>query len=827
MRFINDQIPDVAWCRRLDTKIERQGKPSRAFTPRIFLQLLPLILRLWMRAHKQKKAGFDPINLFNPPEPGPTMGIPLGGIGCGSITRGWRGDFRRWALRPGVYGYDVVYANQFSLYVQRPEKPAQTQVLYPDHPPKEQLPEWQWNMPSSCAKYHALFPRAWTTYKNPLPEISLTCRQISPVIAGNYTASSFPVVVFHWHIENTGNDPARVGLMFTFQNGTGGANDLAGGHHNAPFQLKQTGSGIVGISLHHRYRQKRIYADNHPVEKREIFEDPLTFAIAGLADDGVKLTYQTRFNTAHNGKELWQDFSEDGALQNIADQTPSEAGESIGSALAATVELAAGSSTDIVFSLAWDMPLVRSGVGTAYYRRYTLFYGNKGMAAPQLARDALLQYGDWEKQIERWQKPILEESRLPAWYRMALFNELYYIVDGGTLWAYPVGQKVTDPQRDIGHFAYLEGHEYPMFNTYDVHFYASFALAMNWPLLELSLQRDFAQATLEEYPDVVQMLFNGKPGRRKIRGMVPHDLGWSDEDFWKKVNGYFVHDVNEWKDLNPKFVLQIFRDFIATNDKRFLLDCWSAVKEAIEKSKRFDTDADGLVENSGFPDQTYDTWSVSGPSAYTGGLWLACLTAAVEMAKITDDKKSAEQYTDWLKRGKAAYEAKLWNGQYYNYDSSQSRHHDSLMADMLAGQWYARACGLQPVIDPHHIHPALKAIFNHNVMGFNGGEMGAVNGMQPNGKVDRTNMQSQEVWSGTSYGLAASLMQEGLEKECWQTAHGIVKMTYEKMGYWFATPEAWDEQGDYRALAYMRPLCIWAIQWAWERKKPRSKRREE
>ena len=780
-----------------------------------------------MRARKQKKAGFDPINLFNPPQPGPTMGVPLGGIGCGSITRGWRGDFRRWALRPGTYSYDVVYADQFSLFVQRPGKLAQSQVLYTDHPSKEQLSGWQWDMPPSCAVYHALFPRAWTTYKNPLPGISLTCRQISPVIAGNYRESSFPVVVFHWHVENTGKDPARVGLMFTFQNGTGGANDLAGRHYNALFKLKKSEREIIGISLRHRYCQKRIYPYVIPVKKQKIFEDPLTFAIAGLADDGVKITYQTRFNTAQNGKDLWQDFCEDGALQNIIDQTPSKIGETIGAGLAATVELAAGKSADIVFSLAWDMPLIHSGYGTAYYRRYTLFYGHKGNAAPQIARDALLQYGDWEKLIERWQKPILEESRMPDWYKMALFNELYYLVDGGTLWAYPTGQKVTDLDQDMGHFAYLEGHEYPMFNTYDVHFYASFALIMNFPLLELSLQRDIAHATLEEYPDVVQMLFNGKPGRRKKRGMVPHDLGWPDEDFWKKVNGYFIHDVNQWKDLNSKFVLQVYRDFIATKDRRFLLDCWSAVKEAIEKAKRFDTDMDGLIENSGFPDQTYDTWSVSGPSAYTGGLWLACLAVAIEMAAIVGDKKSAEQYADWLKRGKTAFETKLWNGQYYNYDSSQSRHHDSLMADMLAGQWYARACRLQPVIDPHHIHPALKAIFHHNVMGLNNGEMGAVNGMRPNGKVDRTNMQSQEVWSGTSYGLAACLLQEGLEKECWQTAHGIVKMTYEKMGYWFATPEAWDKYGDYRALAYMRPLCIWAIQWAWERKKLRRERRQK
>jgi non-lysosomal glucosylceramidase len=36
-------------------------------------------------------------------------------------------------------------------------------------------------------------------------------------------------------------------------------------------------------------------------------------------------------------------------------------------------------------------------------------------------------------------------------------------------------------QEDYGFFAYLEGHDYRMFNTLDVHFYASFALIQLWP----------------------------------------------------------------------------------------------------------------------------------------------------------------------------------------------------------------------------------------------------------------------------------------------------------------------------------------------------------
>ncbi len=37
------------------------------------------------------------------------------------------------------------------------------------------------------------------------------------------------------------------------------------------------------------------------------------------------------------------------------------------------------------------------------------------------------------------------------------------------------------------------GQEYRMYNTYDVHFYASFALIMLWPKLALSVQYDIGK----------------------------------------------------------------------------------------------------------------------------------------------------------------------------------------------------------------------------------------------------------------------------------------------------------------------------------------------
>jgi non-lysosomal glucosylceramidase len=47
-----------------------------------------------------------------------------------------------------------------------------------------------------------------------------------------------------------------------------------------------------------------------------------------------------------------------------------------------------------------------------------------------------------------------------------------------------------------------------------------------------------------------------------------------------------------------------------------------------------------------------------------------------------------------------------------------------------------------------------------NVMRFGGGKLGAVNGMTRSGQVEITSMQSEEIWTGTTYGLASTMIME-------------------------------------------------------------------
>ncbi|CAK9141461.1 unnamed protein product [Ilex paraguariensis] len=633
---------------------------------------------------------------------------------------------------------------------------------------------------------------------------------------------------------------------------------------------------------------------------------PVTFAIAACETQNVNVTVLPCFGLTEGScitaKDMWDKMVQDGHFDpenfSAGPYRSSSPGETHCAAVSASTCVEPHGKCTVAFALSWSSPEVKFLKGKSYHRRYTKYYGTSERAALHLVHDALANYKRWEEDIEKWQSPILRDDRLPEWYKFTLFNELYFLVAGGTVWidsplpaadlgsvyhqavaenkelkvdeakvncsqsalveqatvdgydhtasasleignevsvmrysdkyesmipqrsdgkCYPNPMKLLDPHTDsddVGWFLYLEGVEYIMWCTYDVHFYASFALLELFPKIELSIQRDFAKAVLCEDRRKVKFLAEGSYGIRKVRGAVPHDLGTHDP--WHEMNAYNIHDTSRWKDLNPKFVLQVYRDFAATGDFSFGADVWPSVCAAIEYMEQFDRDNDCLIENDGFPDQTYDTWTVHGISAYCGCLWLAALQAAAAMAVQLGDKPFAERCKGKFIKAKSAFEAKLWNGSYFNYDSGSSSNSISIQADQLAGQWYTASSGLPDLFDDFKIRSALQKIYDFNVMKVRGGRMGAVNGMHLNGKVDETCMQSREIWAGVTYAAAANMILAGMEEQAFSTAEGIfiAGWSEEGYGYSFQTPEAWTIDGHFRSLLYMRPLAIWGMQCA-------------
>ncbi|KAJ7946546.1 Non-lysosomal glucosylceramidase [Quillaja saponaria] len=862
----------LTWQRKLNS----EGSVPLQFTL-LLKEMGPIGYRLWCHNREEisrGRGGF--IDPFAKRHVTNSHGVPLGGIGSGSIGRSYRGEFQRWQLFPRICEEKPVLANQFSVFVSRSNGEKNSSVLCPGREDilKESavsgIGSWDWNLSGHNSTYHALYPRAWTVYEEPDPELRIVCRQISPIIPHNYKESSYPVAVFTFTLHNSGKTAADITLLFTWANSVGGLSEFTGKHYNSKRTVKD---GVHGVLLHHKT------ANGRP---------PVTFAISAEETDDVHISECPFFvisgdSPGITAKDMWHEIKEHGSFDRIDSSVmpvPSEPGSSIGAAIAATLRIPSNAQGTVTFSLAWDCPEINFLGGRTYHRRYTKFYGTNGDAAANIAHDAILEHGEWEAQIEEWQRPVLEDKRLPEWYPVTLFNELYYLNSGGTIWTdgsppihslSSIGERkftldklrsdfgnnnnnlsqqsetavgilerissaleqmnapvtsnsafganlLQNGQENIGQFLYFEGIEYQMWNTYDVHFYSSFALVMLFPKLELSIQRDFAAAVMMHDSSKMKLLDDGQWVSRKVLGAVPHDIGLTDP--WFEVNAYNLYNTDRWKDLNPKFVLQVYRDVVATGDKKFAEAVWPAVYIAIAYMDQFDKDGDGMIENEGFPDQTYDTWSVSGVSAYSGGLWVAALQAASAMAHEIGDKGSEDYFWFKFQKAKAVYE-KLWNGSYFNYDSSDGNSSLSIQADQLAGQWYAKACGLSPIVEEKKAKSALEMVYNYNVLKLKDGRRGAVNGMLPDGKVDMSSMQSREIWSGVTYAVAATMIQEDLVEMGFQTAVGIYETAWSKegLGYSFQTPEAWTTKDEYRSLCYMRPLAIWAMQWALSRPK--------
>jgi len=744
------------------------------------------------------------------------QGAPVGGIGAGTFSRSYRGYFERWHVKAGTHKYENVPADQFAVFAQ-PEGGSQVAMaMAVGKPVSGALASWNWSYPAGDGEYAALYPKSWFAYGTRALPVKLTLEQFSPILPNNYKETSYPVAVYRWMAENPSAKPVTVSILFSWTNMVGWFRDELRNFDGAlsqqdvnRFTTEKTEAGEMSGIVFDRLRQG-------PVEN----EWDGQFAIATLPGANAEVTYLTTYDGMGDGAEVWKPFAKDGRLPNAAPPIASS-GDVFAGAVAVRFTLAPHQSRLIPMALSWDLPVVEFGAGRKWNRHYTRFFGTEGTHAWQIAKEALQHQEEWSKAIDAWQKPIVDDEHRPAWYRAELFNELYYLADGGTLWAGERGSDPAQPDR----FTYMECFDYPFYGSLDVRFYGSWALLRFWPDIEKQEMREYTATIPQSNPQ--HYVWGWKSMRehqlveftRKVPGAAPHDLGAPQEDPVVNPNQYNYQDVSNWRDLNSKYVLMIWRDYALTgaSDDAFLRQSWPAVKQAMDHLKQYDTDGDGLIENGGFPDQTYDDWIAIGESAYTGSLYLAALKATARMAEKLGDQATADAYDKLEERAANAFVKKLWTGEYFRY-AVKGQDTDAVMAEQLAGQWYADLTGLGDLVGKNMRKSALRKVFQTNVRKFAHGEMGAINGIGPEGSLLHTNPQLEEVWTGATFAVASHMIAEGLTSEGFATAKGVNNVVWRDRGYFFRTPEAYDAKGYYRASMYMRPGSIWSMEYALDKK---------
>jgi len=238
-----------------------------------------------------------------------------------------------------------------------------------------------------------------------------------------------------------------------------------------------------------------------------------------------------------------------------------------------------------------------------------------------------------------------------------------------------------------------------------------------------------------------------------------------------------------------------------------------AVRAAIGHLQQFDRDGDGLIENDGTPDQTFDNIPMTGVSAYCGGLWLAALRAAAALEKMAG--AAPGRWRARSDRAEPAFLSALWTGRHFRLDSA-GPFAEAVFAEQCFAPALARTLGLGDIVPEDHARGALATVMERNFRDAGGGRaavlIAAPGPVSPHAPAEaERGLQWDEALVGCNYALAAALRAYGMEAECRELMAALAAEIAAR-GLSFRTPAAFTPaDGLMRAAMNMRPLHAWAL----------------
>jgi uncharacterized protein (DUF608 family) len=389
------------------------------------------------------------------------------------------------------------------------------------------------------------------------------------------------------------------------------------------------------------------------------------------------------------------------------------------SALCSTLELAPGESKDIRFVLSWNFPHFYNMDGSIAGHQYEHWFKDS-LAVNQELHD---RYDTWSVMTRAF-ADTLHDTTLPPELPDSWSSQLSTLA------------KATWWTRD-GDFAVWEGLGCCGLNTTDIMYQGSFGILALFPELQKRMMR--MNAHVQRDDGFVHHVFQG-------------DLQHVDEGGFERV------------DMNPQFVMLVWRDFLWTGDLTYLRDLWPHVRRAMEAMASLDRDGDGLPDHE-TKRNTYDAWDFRGASAYISSLALAAYEASARIAEALDEISAAKAWRKALRTGISAMEKRLWNGTYYSLWVDGKDRDECCMADQLSGEWFAAVTGFGPLLGREHIRQAAQSIMRHN-FDPEGGLFNAV--YPPDVKPQAStylNAQATANWTGIEYAFASLLLELGMMQE--------------------------------------------------------------
>jgi uncharacterized protein (DUF608 family) len=754
------------------------------------------------------------------------IAFPIGGLGTGNINLGGRGDIRELEIfnRPnkGVHP-DMTF---FSIWVREEGKEAVAKILE-----KKLIPPYVgWmgfprNQLAGVSRFEELtfkgeYPFANLVYEDKKVSAEVSLEAYNPFIPLSPKKSGIPAAIFNWKIKNNKNSKMKVSVAFSMLN---------------PIKTKDENNNLSFGKNLNQYIDDGSFRGVKMSSNRASLED-LEHGSISFVTTEKNVEVQTRWYRGgwwDNAHIFWDDFANDGRLQQTRNSEESEEGRSDVATLLVHIELAPGEEKTIPFYLTWFFPNrdnywnSKEEVSGKKFRNY---YATQFHDAWDVARYLVTNIGAFFTETKSFHD-LLFESSYPSYLIDAISSQTSSLKTNLVM--------RTEDGKLFGFEGLSDNRGCCPMNCTHVWNYEQ-TLAYLFPSLERTVREtDFLHNTFDN-------------GYQVFRTLMPlGDYWWTFKPCADGQLGNIVRVYREWK---------------LSGDTGWLKKMWPKVKAALEFAWKgvgdvgkeqewqkerlllpWDPDKDGVME--GEQHNTYDI-EFYGPNTMAGSLYLAALKACAEMAEAVGEGKKAKEYEKVFLSGSKQYDSLLWNGEYFiqivdvmeglvvpehlrspvksftdpECEGKESprdvvpkyQYGEGCLSDQLLGQYLAHVVGLGYVLDKDHVDKAMESIYRYNfrkrledfsnvqrVYALND-EAGLLLCSWPKGmRPALPFVYSDEVWTGIEYQVAASLIYSGHIDE----GLAVVKAVRDRHRGFNRNP--WDEFecGHH----YARAMASWAV----------------
>ncbi len=744
----------------------------------------------------ENPAGSVKLVEFDPNNPKQICGVPLGGIGTGKIEICPDGAFRHFTINNNnVFPIDEM-PGTFLAVSARWGGSGKTKVLQASSKivPPELLIE------RGEIRYRGLYPRCIVEYLVKDLPLRVRLTAFSPIIPRLPHAFSLPIVYLIFEVENVSQGKVEGSVCFSWEdvNGCWGSKttwDSFVPPTEPHFSDDRGWAEEIGVSPAAggvRFKHRR----SHP-EVADFAYGDYSIVVESFSE---RFTYQYNPHSKAEVDRLFRELSKSGSLPNRVQNRKGQYAAVVG----ARFSLWKGESTRMVFGLSWFTPdrwgfgsgEIASRVATPYDhagKKMGHWYANFYSSSADVLRRNLELVDEYLEAVESWQDLILD-STLPPWFQEMLINQNYVLSTNMTY------------TKD-GRFTILESPNCPCLGTLDQRFYGSPMTLLFCPDLdhrELMMYAEFSDRMYEKLG--------------KFKGQIYHDFGNNRMDF---LNNYGYN----WIDLNPKFVLLCWRNYLYTGNLDSLKEIYYKMKEAMEREKALDRDGDDLPE--GYGNCNTFEGGFFGANSYDGGLWLAALKVMPKVARLMGEESEAARYEKMFASAKASFESKLWSEKKGHYimcteqrdtrteeqlkdedprflKKKENPRNDQCRDDQLAGSWYSSFLNEGPVNDPARVRRAIETM-----------ERLLKLKVSEDGVLIRQSELVNSNWPGFSVGQFGSLaIQMGYVELGLSSIKGVHDLLYERYGMIWDQPLGLSADQRPRGDRYMNSGSIWHALWA-------------